>query len=98
MVTSLTFVQQAGLVSINLLTLRTATRIFRSDRGVNSCALVCTFWLLAGFLEFWPKFLASHLDEEPLFSAYLVSFIARANICARWGADSVPVAHNPAQS
>jgi hypothetical protein len=54
--------------------------------------------LLAGFLEFWPKFLASHLDEETLFSAYLVSFIARANICARWGAGSVPMAHNPAQS
>jgi len=102
MVGLLAFMQQVGSTSIGrwLFGLWIAARIFRADRGVISRVLVCTFWLLAGdsvrAFE-WELLTGRSLEESP-FSAYLMSVIARANIFARWGADSVPMAHNPAQS
>ena len=54
--------------------------------------------LITSVRRFELGFLASMQHEELPFSAYLMSFITRANICARWDADSVPMAHNPARS
>lgn len=97
----LALVQQAKLLSVTFLDYRLLPGFLVQATTRHNASWPARFvcWLGPGFRKGFPvQGTAGHCREEPTFSSYLMSFIEQAFICARWGADSVPMAHNPAQS